>query len=90
MHVNFNFWINYGPIDFIMKAVTSQIWDASFSIQALLASNLIEELGPTLMKAHDFLKKCQVYSPSNSINISSSLLLFIAPNFLQLKIANEN
>ncbi|KAI4353636.1 hypothetical protein L6164_002568 [Bauhinia variegata] len=43
-----------------MQALGSQIWDASFSIQALLASNLNEELGPTIMKAHDFLKKCQV------------------------------
>ncbi|KAI4353659.1 hypothetical protein L6164_002591 [Bauhinia variegata] len=40
-----------------MQALGSQIWDASFSIQALLASNLNEELGPTIMKAHDFLKK---------------------------------
>ncbi|KAI4332357.1 hypothetical protein L6164_017274 [Bauhinia variegata] len=43
-----------------VQAGTSQIWDACFSIQALLATNLIEEMAPTLTKAHEFLKKCQM------------------------------
>ena len=38
----------------------SQLWDAAFAIQALLASNLIDEIGPTLAKGHDFIKKSQV------------------------------
>ncbi|KAK7332259.1 hypothetical protein VNO80_29008 [Phaseolus coccineus] len=38
----------------------SQTWDASFIVQALLATNLVEEYGPTLTKAHDFIKKSQV------------------------------
>ncbi|KAE8719743.1 Lupeol synthase [Hibiscus syriacus] len=37
-----------------------QVWDASFFLQGLLASNLSEEIGPTLMKGHDFLKNSQV------------------------------
>lgn len=30
------------------------MWDASLSIQALLAGNLNDELGPVLKKAHEF------------------------------------
>ncbi|XP_059458314.1 beta-amyrin synthase 2-like [Corylus avellana] len=43
-----------------LQACGSQVWDASFTIQALLATNLSDEIGPTLMKAHNFLKKSQV------------------------------
>ncbi|KAI4353668.1 hypothetical protein L6164_002600 [Bauhinia variegata] len=43
-----------------LQALSSQVWDASFSTLALLASNLNEEIRPAIMKAHDFLKKCQV------------------------------
>ncbi|XP_050873969.1 mixed-amyrin synthase-like isoform X3 [Lathyrus oleraceus] len=38
----------------------SQTWDASLVIQALLATNLIEDIGPTLAKGHEFIKKSQV------------------------------
>jgi beta-amyrin synthase len=38
----------------------SQLWDAGFAIQALLASNLTDEIGLTLARGHDFLKKSQV------------------------------
>ncbi|CAL0335335.1 unnamed protein product [Lupinus luteus] len=43
-----------------MQSFGSQEWDAGFAIQALLATNLIDELGPTLRKGHDFIKKSQV------------------------------
>ncbi|XP_062155605.1 beta-amyrin synthase-like isoform X2 [Alnus glutinosa] len=43
-----------------LQTYGSQVWDASFAIQALLATNLSDEIGPTLMKGHDFLKKSQV------------------------------
>ncbi|XP_059456664.1 beta-amyrin synthase-like isoform X1 [Corylus avellana] len=43
-----------------LQTYGSQVWDASFAIQALLATNLSDEIGPTLMKAHNFLKKSQV------------------------------
>ena len=43
-----------------MQGVGSQTWDATFAIQAILACNLNEEYGPTLKKAHDFIKASQV------------------------------
>ncbi|KAB8692523.1 hypothetical protein FH972_026345 [Carpinus fangiana] len=42
-----------------MQACGSQSWDTSFAIQALLASNLTDEIGPTLARGHDFFKKSQ-------------------------------
>ncbi|KHG20397.1 Lupeol synthase [Gossypium arboreum] len=42
-----------------MQTFGSQVWDASFILQALLASNLSNEIGPTLMKGHNFLKNSQ-------------------------------
>ncbi|KAF3623266.1 Beta-amyrin synthase [Capsicum annuum] len=38
----------------------SQAWGASFAIQALLASEMNDEISDTLRKGHDFLKKSQV------------------------------
>ncbi|XP_022642738.1 beta-amyrin synthase-like isoform X3 [Vigna radiata var. radiata] len=47
----------------------SQTWDISFVIQALLATDLIEEFGLTLLKAHDFIKKSQITdNPSGDFN----------------------
>nr|O82146.1 RecName: Full=Beta-amyrin synthase 2; AltName: Full=Oxidosqualene cyclase 2 [Panax ginseng]BAA33722.1 beta-Amyrin Synthase [Panax ginseng] len=43
-----------------MQSFGSQEWDTGFAIQALLASDLIDEIRPTLMKGHDFIKKSQV------------------------------
>ncbi|KAB1206116.1 Beta-amyrin synthase [Morella rubra] len=43
-----------------MQTFGSQAWDASFAIQALLAANLTDEIGPVLMKAHEFIKRSQV------------------------------
>ncbi|KAJ4957763.1 hypothetical protein NE237_024874 [Protea cynaroides] len=43
-----------------MQTFGSQLWDTCFSVQALLASNLRDEIGPTLKKAHDYIKKSQV------------------------------
>ncbi|KAK8674736.1 hypothetical protein V6N13_032841 [Hibiscus sabdariffa] len=45
-----------------MKMQTSgcQVWDAGFFLQALLATNLFDEIGPTLKKGHHFLKNSQV------------------------------
>ncbi|ESW19794.1 hypothetical protein PHAVU_006G156000 [Phaseolus vulgaris] len=40
--------------------LSTQSWDVGFIVQALLATNLIDDLGPTLAKAHDFIKKSQV------------------------------
>ncbi|KAH0982201.1 hypothetical protein GBA52_009378 [Prunus armeniaca] len=43
-----------------MQSFGSQQWDTGFAIQALLASNLTDEIGPTLARGHDFIKKSQV------------------------------
>ncbi|RCV09876.1 hypothetical protein SETIT_2G064800v2 [Setaria italica] len=38
----------------------SQLWDTAFTVQAIVATNLIEEFGTTLKLAHDNLKNSQV------------------------------
>ncbi|KAL9663016.1 hypothetical protein QQ045_027853 [Rhodiola kirilowii] len=43
-----------------MQTFGSQLWDTAFTIQALLASNMADEIGGTLAKGHDFIKKSQV------------------------------
>nr|XP_034580679.1 cycloartenol synthase-like [Setaria viridis] len=37
----------------------SQLWDTTFTVQAIVATNLIEEFGTTLKLAHDNLKNSQ-------------------------------
>ncbi|MED6198111.1 Beta-amyrin synthase [Stylosanthes scabra] len=43
-----------------MQSFGSQEWDAGFAVQALLATNFLDEIAPTLAKGHDFIKKSQV------------------------------
>ncbi|XP_004309763.1 PREDICTED: beta-amyrin synthase-like isoform X2 [Fragaria vesca subsp. vesca] len=43
-----------------MQGFGSQQWDTSLAIQALLASNLTDEIGPTLARGHDYIKESQV------------------------------
>ena len=43
-----------------MQALGSQLWDVAFAVQAIIACNVSKEYGPTLMKAHDFVKASQV------------------------------
>ncbi|RXH71376.1 hypothetical protein DVH24_018731 [Malus domestica] len=38
----------------------SQAWDTSFSVQAIIATNLIEEFGSILRKGHQYIKDSQV------------------------------
>ncbi|KAK6944653.1 Squalene cyclase, C-terminal [Dillenia turbinata] len=38
----------------------SQLWDCAFAVQAIISANLVEEYGPTLRKAHMFIKNSQV------------------------------
>ncbi|TQD85286.1 hypothetical protein C1H46_029205 [Malus baccata] len=38
----------------------SQAWDTSFAIQAIVSTNLVEKYGPTLRKAHQYIKDSQV------------------------------
>ncbi|KAG9147624.1 hypothetical protein Leryth_015706 [Lithospermum erythrorhizon] len=43
-----------------MQSFGSQEWDTGFAVQALLSSDLIEEIGPVLRKGHEFIKNSQV------------------------------
>ncbi|XP_019150189.1 PREDICTED: lupeol synthase-like [Ipomoea nil] len=43
-----------------IQSFGSQMWDLSFSVRALLSSNLAEEYWPTLKKAHQFLNASQI------------------------------
>ncbi|XP_050231955.1 lupeol synthase-like isoform X2 [Mercurialis annua] len=43
-----------------MQSFGSQVWDTSFVLQALIASNLSDEIGSTLKEGHNFLKNSQV------------------------------
>ncbi|KAL2327285.1 hypothetical protein Fmac_020712 [Flemingia macrophylla] len=43
-----------------IQSVGSQTWDVLLAIQAIIACNVSEEYGPTLRKAHGFLKASQV------------------------------
>ncbi|KAK7272775.1 hypothetical protein RJT34_29606 [Clitoria ternatea] len=43
-----------------IQSFGSQMWDAAFAIQAILCCDVSEEYGPTLRKAHDFVKASQV------------------------------
>ncbi|KAK3219016.1 hypothetical protein Dsin_012986 [Dipteronia sinensis] len=38
----------------------SQLWDTALGLQALIASNIADEIGPTLAKGYDYLKKSQI------------------------------
>jgi squalene cyclase len=38
----------------------SQLWDTAFTVQAILATNLIEDFGPTIKLAHGYIKNSQV------------------------------
>ncbi|XP_056167882.1 beta-amyrin synthase-like isoform X1 [Syzygium oleosum] len=43
-----------------MQGFGSQEWDTALAIQALLASNMTEEIAPVLARGHDYIKKSQV------------------------------
>uniref|UniRef100_A0A7N0VCJ8 Terpene cyclase/mutase family member n=1 Tax=Kalanchoe fedtschenkoi TaxID=63787 RepID=A0A7N0VCJ8_KALFE len=43
-----------------MQTFGSQTWDTSLTLQALLSSDLTDEIGETLAKGHDFIQKSQV------------------------------
>ncbi|XP_075080145.1 lupeol synthase-like [Nicotiana tabacum] len=52
------YWISEDGLKF--QSFGCQTWDAVFSIQAILSSDLAAEFGPILKKANDFLKASQV------------------------------
>ncbi|XP_050290619.1 cycloartenol synthase-like [Quercus robur] len=46
----------------------SQSWDTSFAIQAIISTNIAEEYGTTLRKAHDYIKDSQVLLCPGDLN----------------------
>ncbi|GLT60966.1 hypothetical protein SLA2020_337040 [Shorea laevis] len=51
-----------------IQSFGSQLWDTAFAVQAIISSNLTDEYGPTLRKAHDFIKASQVqHNPSGNL-----------------------
>ncbi|MCD7473301.1 hypothetical protein HAX54_015082 [Datura stramonium] len=56
----------------------SQAWDTSFAIQALLVSEMNDEISDTLRKGHDFIKKYQIgclnHEHNSSFNIWTLLM----------------
>lgn len=60
-------WVAEDGLKF--QGLGSQSWDVIFAIQAIVTSNMSEEYGPLLQKAHDFLKGSQVQeNPSGDFN----------------------
>ncbi|KAJ0984141.1 hypothetical protein J5N97_002497 [Dioscorea zingiberensis] len=43
-----------------MQAIGNQLWETAFTVQAIVATDLSEEFGPSLKKAHDFIKNTQI------------------------------
>ncbi|KAJ7973671.1 Terpene cyclase/mutase family member [Quillaja saponaria] len=43
----------------------SQFWDVAFAVQAVLSTNLVDEYGSMLKKAHDFIKNTQIRTNSS-------------------------
>ncbi|XP_061362064.1 lupeol synthase [Gastrolobium bilobum] len=61
------FWLDEDGLK--IQSFGCQMWDAAFAIQAILSCNLNEEYGPTLEKAHYFVKASQVReNPSGDFN----------------------
>ncbi|KAB1212026.1 Lupeol synthase [Morella rubra] len=53
--------LNWNKARYIVaKSLGCQTWNLVFAVQAILSCNLIDEYGPTLRKAHDFLKASQI------------------------------
>lgn len=54
--------LNYSVVfAFLLQGYNgSQAWDTSFAVQAIISTNLAKEYGPTLRKAHEYIKDSQV------------------------------
>ena len=55
----------------------SQSWDTSFAIQAIISTNIAEEYGATLRKAHDYIKDSQVLLCRIFLLLYLKIILFI-------------
>ena len=46
-----------------MQSFGSQLWDTGFAVQAILASDFLDETSNVLKKGHDYIKLSQVRYP---------------------------
>ncbi|KAL2500557.1 Terpene cyclase/mutase family member [Forsythia ovata] len=76
------FWVAEDGLK--MQSFGCQIWDAAFSIQATLSSNLAEEYGMTLIKAHDFVKASQCFERVRKWPITARIYSHIGAHHLKL------
>jgi squalene cyclase len=65
----------------------SQLWDVTLAVQAILATNLVDDYGLMLKKAHNYIKNTQVLCSLNHIDyiFSCDLIYFIDLLFRNLK-----
>ncbi|KAL0344956.1 UNVERIFIED_CONTAM: putative oxidosqualene cyclase [Sesamum radiatum] len=61
-HVNTNY-LCLGAVDKGYNG--SQLWDVTFAVQAIVATNLPHEYGSMLKRAHEFIKKSQIRNDSS-------------------------
>ena len=57
----------------------SQAWDTSFAVQAIISTNLAKEYGPTLRKAHEYIKDSQVFVLGGRKSLYYLIILLISP-----------
>ena len=55
----------------------SQLWDTAFAVQAIISTNIAEEYGQTLRKAHEYIKDSQVLSGKNLFYCILKIVLII-------------
>ncbi len=60
-----------------MQSFGSQLWDTSLTIQALLVSDLTNEIGPILVKGHEFLKKSQVLFSIHKLSLHLKQVVYL-------------
>ena len=68
-------------IDFLQSYNGSQLWDTSFAVQAFISTELTEEYGSTLRKAHTYIKNSQV-----KIVLSSRIFIIICFCVIDLRV----
>lgn len=62
-----------------MQSFGSQLWDCTLATQAIIATNMVEEYGDSLKKAHFYIKESQVcsYTTTRSFHESVVVSMFI-------------
>jgi hypothetical protein len=68
--------MKYFPLNFLQQVYDGcSSWETAFIVQAYCSTDLVNDFGPTLKKAHEFIKSSQVqYSLSPNLNVDKILL----------------